>query len=55
MSKPSKPTCKDCYFGRAGLCAIAGEVPCPTFRAASRGTIVPPPQPRLVPRARAAA
>jgi hypothetical protein len=51
MSKRPKPTCRDCYFGREGLCALAGEVTCPTFRAASPGTLVPPPQPRLVPRA----
>jgi hypothetical protein len=55
MSKRPKPTCNDCYFGRAGLCALAGEAICPTFRAVSRGTLVPPPQPRLVPRAAQAA
>jgi hypothetical protein len=55
MSKRSKPTCRDCYFGREGLCALAGETICPTFRAVSKGTIVPPPQPRLVPRTQQAA
>jgi len=50
MSKRSTPTCTDCYFGRAGLCALAGEVICPTFRAVSKGNLVPPQQPRLVPR-----
>ena len=50
MSKRSKPTCSDCYFGRAGLCALAGETICPTFRAAAKGSLVPPPQPKLVPR-----
>jgi hypothetical protein len=46
---PSKPTCQDCYFHRNGLCALALERPCPTFRAAER-ILAPPPQPRLVPR-----
>jgi hypothetical protein len=54
MSKRPKPTCNDCYFGRAGLCALAGEAICPTFRAFSN-KLAPPPQPRLVPRAQAAA
>jgi hypothetical protein len=45
----SKPSCNDCYFQRAGLCAMAGET-CPTFRLHSRGSLVPPRQPRLVPR-----
>ncbi len=47
-------TCQDCYFRRNGLCALATERPCPTFRAAGR-TLSPPPQPRLVPRTLAAA
>ena len=55
MSKRSQPTCTDCYFGRAGLCALAGETICPTFRAVANGNIVPPPQPRLVARTQAAA
>jgi hypothetical protein len=50
---PSKPTCQDCYFQRNGLCALALERPCPTFRAAER-ILTPPPQPRLVPRPAAA-
>jgi hypothetical protein len=50
MTKRSKPTCTDCYFGRAGLCALAGETICPTFRTVSKGTLVPPSQPRLVAR-----
>lgn len=55
MSKRSKPTCTDCYFGRAGLCALAGETICPTFRAVRKGEIEAPQQPRLVPRTQAAA
>lgn len=50
MSKSGKVTCEDCYFRRAGLCALPGDSPCPTFRAVSRGSLTPPQQPRLVPR-----
>lgn len=50
MNKTSKPTCADCYFRKAGLCAIAGDAVCPTFRAARQGTLEPPRQPMLVPR-----
>lgn len=50
MSKRNEVSCNDCYFRRAGLCALATEAPCPTFRLASRGALTPPPQPRLVPR-----
>jgi hypothetical protein len=44
------PTCADCYFRRHGLCALALERPCPTFRSSTRA-LEPPRQPRLVPRA----
>ena len=47
MSKRKPSTCEDCYFRRAGLCALAGNAPCPTFREAT-GRLEPPPQPRLV-------
>jgi hypothetical protein len=50
MSKRVKATCDDCYFRRAGLCALSPESPCPTFRADIRGRVAPPLQPRLVPR-----
>jgi hypothetical protein len=50
MSKKAGVTCQDCYFRRAGLCALPGDTPCPTFRAVSRGSLTPPQQPRLVPR-----
>jgi hypothetical protein len=50
VSKRGKATCEDCYFRRAGLCALNPESPCPTFRADLRGLIVPPRQPQLVPR-----
>lgn len=49
-AKRTDLTCDDCYFRRAGLCALKGNTPCPTFRTATRGTLTPPLQPRLVPR-----
>jgi hypothetical protein len=48
MSKRSTATCDDCYFRQSGLCALPGNAPCPTFRAAVVGRLEPPPQPRLV-------
>ena len=48
MTRQNAPTCDDCYFRCNGLCAMAPERPCPTFRAAAR-TLQPPRQPRLVP------
>jgi hypothetical protein len=54
MSKRAKANCSDCYFRRAGLCALPGETVCPTFRAAA-GVLTPPPQPQLVPRTALAA
>jgi len=50
MRKTSKATCDDCYFRRAGLCAFSPDVPCPPFRAESRGALMRPRQPQLVPR-----
>jgi len=50
LSKRTQQTCDDCYFRRAGLCALPTDSPCPTFRLHSRGSLVPPRQPRLVPR-----
>ena len=51
MAKLAVSTCADCYFRRAGLCAIPTEIPCPTFRGYARGALAPTQQPRLVPRA----
>ena len=31
-----QPSCGDCYFKHHGLCALALERPCPTFRPAGR-------------------
>ena len=50
MGKRGDVSCADCYFHKAGLCALLLESPCPTFRATDRGLIVPPRQPQLVPR-----
>jgi hypothetical protein len=50
VSKRTGVTCEDCYFRRAGLCALIVDAPCPTFRIHSRGALVPPRQPRLVAR-----
>jgi hypothetical protein len=43
-------TCEDCYFRRESLCALLLAAPCPTFRPAVKGRLLPPIQPRLVPR-----
>jgi hypothetical protein len=50
MAKLAKPTCAECYFRRAGLCALPTEVPGPTFRAYARGALAPSQQAPLVPR-----
>ena len=50
MGKRTQAKCSDCYFRRAGLCALAGETPCPTFRLAASGALNPPKQPQLVAR-----
>jgi hypothetical protein len=50
LGKRVEVTCQDCYFHKAGLCALLLERPCPTFRHAERGVLDPPRQPQLVPR-----
>ena len=40
MGKRVEVTCEDCYFHKAGLCALLLESPCPTFRNAHRGVII---------------
>jgi len=50
MTQRSSVTCADCYFRRAGLCALPGDDPCPTFRQYVRRGLEPPRQPRLVAR-----
>ncbi|HEX2505543.1 MAG TPA: hypothetical protein VHK22_04985 [Gaiellaceae bacterium] len=49
MDRP-QPTCDECFFRRADLCAIPGSTPCPTFRAVKAGKPVPPRQATLVAR-----
>jgi hypothetical protein len=49
MSKTSVHRCSECYFRNAGLCALPGETPCPTFRASTK-TLVPPRQAPLIAR-----
>lgn len=46
--KKADVSCADCYFRRAGLCALPGNVPCPTFRPYRREGLMPPQQARLV-------
>jgi hypothetical protein len=36
-TKAKRVTCKDCFFGANGLCALNLGEPCPTFRPAERG------------------
>ncbi len=50
MGKNPIVTCDDCFFSKAGLCALRTGVVCPTFRAAAArtGALVPPRQPTLV-------
>jgi hypothetical protein len=50
MTKGLANTCDDCFFRRADLCAIPGNTPCPTFRAA-KAALKPPRQPQLIARA----
>ena len=39
MGKRVQAKCADCYFRRAGLCALPGDNPCPTFRHATAGVL----------------
>lgn len=41
------PSCATCFFGVNGLCALAGEEPCPTFRPAGPDGLRPPRQLRF--------
>ena len=49
MGKRHDSSCSDCYFRQEGLCALATEIPCPTFRQAARGRLAPPKQAQLIP------
>jgi hypothetical protein len=46
---PRPRTCNDCYFRQRGLCALACERPCPTFRLPVDGKLVVPRQAQLIP------
>jgi hypothetical protein len=50
MAVQAISTCADCYFRRAGLCALRTEAPCPTFRPHTLGALASCQQPRRVPR-----
>ena len=47
-AKGRKVTCEDCFFGRNGLCALALDQPCATFRPDSPEGLRPPSQMRFV-------
>ncbi len=44
----AKASCDNCFFGRNGLCAVAGAAPCATFRPAHPEGLRPPSQLRFV-------
>ena len=46
----TKATCDQCYFRRAGLCALPGNTPCPTFRQARATERSRQDEPALAPR-----
>ncbi len=50
MRKSLIVSCNTCYFREAGLCALPGEIPCPTYRAATGSALAPPRQAPLVAR-----
>jgi hypothetical protein len=42
------PSCKECFFGCRGLCALDLDGPCATFRPDAPEGLVPPRQPALL-------
>jgi hypothetical protein len=46
--KPPKVSCDQCFFGRNGLCALALDEPCATFRPDHPEGLRPPSQLRFV-------
>ena len=46
--KGPKVSCEECFFGRNGLCALALDEPCPTFRPDHPDGLRPPSQLRFV-------
>jgi hypothetical protein len=47
-TKGRKVTCDECFFRRNGLCALALDQACPTFRPYSPEGLRPPSQMRFV-------
>ncbi len=47
-AKGRKVTCEDCFFRQNGLCALALDQPCATFRPDSPDGLRPPSQMRFV-------
>ena len=47
-AKASKVSCEECFFGRNGLCALALDEPCATFRPDHPEGLRPPSQLRFV-------
>jgi hypothetical protein len=54
QGEQTERTCDQCFFRRAGLCALTGNVVCPTFRAVEDVRLArlknPPPERRAAPR-----
>jgi hypothetical protein len=48
--KSIRVCCEDCYFRRAGLCALRLSDACPTFRPYTNGTLTRERPARLTPR-----
>ena len=47
-AKAPKVSCEECFFGRNGLCALALDEPCATFRPDHPEGLRPPSQLRFV-------
>jgi hypothetical protein len=46
--RSKKVTCEECFFARQGLCALAHDAPCPTFRPDHPDGLRPPQQLRFL-------
>jgi hypothetical protein len=46
----TRACCEDCYFRRAGLCALLLDEACPTFRPHSHGALAAKQSIRIAPR-----
>ena len=45
---PRKASCEQCFFSQQGLCALAQNKPCPTFRPDHPEGLRPPQQMRMI-------